>query len=990
MTKGTQPIFAEDSDEGSINTITTAASENDPDREYAVEKILAEQLSADGKTMHYLLKWEGYPLYRCTWETKENISHDILLREWDTEKRLARQGKKTLFNVAEYDKEFEDWADGRERRGRLREKKRQKRRGMVLQDEESDFEDEFPTTETPKRSRVKTSPVKRKGVALPVKKNRSTFPNVADEIDESAVESDADSLFEERSKSVSAQASPKRRKSSPASSISRPKEPKAGGPTGSLSTSKSPDPPPLQRKSNTATTTEQRKPVLSAAKVGVSSTAARKSAPAPSSTQATAGRRPSASNVFAGDWTQGRKKKQRVRVSGETPKDSTDPKFTRLSIQNRYQKYSKNEPAPDPSSLATVDPKTGRIQPPKISTAKVGGGGGEIHSAYGRRTPPPTSKRRSPRPSSPQLVRQSEGQVRTEQPPLPSTAASTSGASYPYVPGRPSHFGNRKLITCYHWQEGDCRYTAETCHFAHGYPEQAKKKNITCYYWYNGNKCRKSAEQCDFAHENTGEYAGPPGSFRRRSMGVNAIKESDLRLVREISSPTTEEAIATFAEPASFAPQQINPGTPVRPLEVFEGEQIATTAPVPVVTDPRLRGRNPHTAVANNLPDPRLRGRTSLATETGATSPPEPKLATRKEVTFEETSEFAIADDSDSAMHGTIEGDLEMAKRGIPELDANRILALNNEKQKEIEHVLIHMPDRPGELKLLTKFFEGLKRKVYNSNSVGAWNYFRKTYGTSFCLVLVHPSELFDGALPGLNSMLVDYGRCRVFSIGVQHEQCIRERREPAYEAQRLFPQGGITFITDDVFVYYPDKATEIIEGFLRETRAKPPGAEMNKIGARPGIKDWLMRLAIEKFEEQGGEGHCTDLRWIDCYEALCRLCPFEHEDPEFANYHVPLESSHLWSIWEESLPSFKGRWESGDEEGATEYMANLFAGEACCKAWKYRKFFFVYQRPGLEEMVTSSQGQPVVQQVVDPKGWSLKYSHINVVTPELYWKTKK
>lgn len=244
--------------------------------------------------------------------------------------------------------------------------------------------------------------------------------------------------------------------------------------------------------------------------------------------------------------------------------------------------------------------------------------------------------------------------------------------------------------------------------------------------------------------------------------------------------------------------------------------------------------------------------------------------------------------------------------------------------------------------------------------------------------------------IPELSNYLVEKGAgLRVFSIGVQHRQCIMEQREPAYEAQRLFPHGGITFITDDVFVYYPEKATEIIEKFLHEDKDKPPGGQLSKIGARPGVKDWMASLATKKFEEQGGEGNCTDLRWIECYEALCRLCPVEDEDPDFPEHSVPLETSHLWSVWEESLPSFKGRWESGDEEGATDYMANHFAGEACAMAWKYRKFLFVFQRPGMEKETTNSQGFQVVEQEVDPKGWMKKYCHISVVTPDQALRSK-
>lgn len=53
-------MFIEE-DDNDINT-TSTEEEHDPDREYDVECVLAEQQDADGR-IHYLIKWEGYALY---------------------------------------------------------------------------------------------------------------------------------------------------------------------------------------------------------------------------------------------------------------------------------------------------------------------------------------------------------------------------------------------------------------------------------------------------------------------------------------------------------------------------------------------------------------------------------------------------------------------------------------------------------------------------------------------------------------------------------------------------------------------------------------------------------------------------------------------------------------------------------------------------------------------------------------------------------------
>jgi len=128
-------------------------------------------------------------------------------------------------------------------------------------------------------------------------------------------------------------------------------------------------------------------------------------------------------------------------------------------------------------------------------------------------------------------------------------------------------------------------------------------------------------------------------------------------------------------------------------------------------------------------------------------------------------------------------------------------------------------------------------------------------------------------------------------------------------------------YITDDVFIYYPEQATELIDRFLAMAKDTPPDGPSYKIGARPGIKDWMRRFATKKYHQQVSKKETIDARWSLCHEALCRLCPAEAEDPDYPGYSVPIKSSYLWSPWEETMPSLKGRWEGGDEEGTTEYM---------------------------------------------------------------------
>ncbi|KAK3719648.1 hypothetical protein LTR37_004185 [Vermiconidia calcicola] len=1013
MSKTASSVFIEESEEESINTTTTAESEHDSEQEYPVERILAEARDVDGQ-MKYLLKWEGYPLYAAQWENTDNITHDVLLREWEADKRRASQGGKPLFDVTVWDAAFEQHEEEVQKKRRLRMAKR-RRRGEEVSHLSHGSEDEgqLPTTEAPKRTRAKISPVRRKGVAQPVSKPRSRQSTA---IDYDAEESspDDDSLFDESEAPAPAVASPGKRKRIDAPTASAPRRDLPLRKTSSVpSATLNHKPASTAGKATTSVKSVEKAAASSVAKLPSFSSAARKSAPSGGGAAIGTAKR---SNVFAGDWTGPKKKRERARVSGQTPKDSDDPKFSKLSIQNRYQKYSKNEPAPDISALAMVDPKTGKVQPPRSVPFKAPT---NIHRAYGRRTPPPAAKRRSPTPPPPALQQGEAQAVPPNQFTLATEPSHSAGAAA--SGNRPVHDG-RKSLTCKYWLSGTCQYTSERCPFAHSNQGVTEQKLITCRFWANGGRCNKTEEQCEFAHRFTGVVAGRPGTFAQSHSHQTDSEQKPKNPEQKLKTchfwadggrcNRTEEQCefahwftGVVAEPPGTFRKVSRPTDPPVPVVAPDQGSTGQVLPIQQQVEPRMNevplpkpplsnsltisepfevAEKPHqpTAAADEPSDPRLRGRAPVATGSAVLSPTELVQHTPATVRQPELAESSVEGDIEM-MSDDVEADLQMAIRGAPQLDLNRLLTVK--AGKVTERVFLQIPEgRSKEMVLLKKRFERFHCKVFTSREPGHWDFFRKNFGKC-CLVVLHPSELFAGTIPDLHNFLIEFGGgISVYSVGVQHEQCIREQRAPAYEAQRLFPQGQFTFISDDVFVYYPEKATEIIERFLESTAHKKPGEENSKIGARPGVKEWLLHFAGNEFDKEGGEDESKDLRWIKCYDALCRLCPVQDEDPYYMpERSVPLPSSHLWSIDTESLPSFKGRWESGDEEGATEYMANHFAGEACIQAWKWRRFVFVYQRPGDQRVAMSSQGREEVQQVVDPKGWMKKYNHIGVVTPE-------
>lgn len=120
-------LFVEDSDEDSIKTDTTDESDHSTDSNFNVEQILAEWKNPKGVTV-YLVKWEGYPLHRCTFEPREMFVGDATLTAWEARKRDAANGGEELFNVDEYHEAYERAEYEKELKHERRKAKRKKRR----------------------------------------------------------------------------------------------------------------------------------------------------------------------------------------------------------------------------------------------------------------------------------------------------------------------------------------------------------------------------------------------------------------------------------------------------------------------------------------------------------------------------------------------------------------------------------------------------------------------------------------------------------------------------------------------------------------------------------------------------------------------------------------------------------------------------------------------------------------------------------------------
>ena len=95
------------SDDDAISLTSTVASE--PQEFYTLDRILAEK-DFDGVTK-YLVKWEGYPPERNTWEEEDNFLQDATLPEWRDRKRRIARGQEDPFDVERWISDTKDYQD---------------------------------------------------------------------------------------------------------------------------------------------------------------------------------------------------------------------------------------------------------------------------------------------------------------------------------------------------------------------------------------------------------------------------------------------------------------------------------------------------------------------------------------------------------------------------------------------------------------------------------------------------------------------------------------------------------------------------------------------------------------------------------------------------------------------------------------------------------------------------------------------------------------
>ncbi|GAB1737950.1 hypothetical protein NU219Hw_g2463t1 [Hortaea werneckii] len=556
MAQSNRALFMEESGEDSIATDSTEASEHENNESFNVEKILAYHQNHDNSGHPaYLIKWEGYELGRSSWEPPENLEDERLIQDFEDEQARVKKGLAVQFDEQDFVEAVNNLNQRTYDRYRRRVAKRQRRaerkaswgdrtkQELLSEDrqpkgnaEDSSDEDESSATRSRGLQSGNPSAIRRKGIAQKIQpRRRLVLESSSDEADETSPDADDDSafnsLFDEGSQPLYQETPTSVTQSSKTGTSSKPLESRL------VEVSK-----PVSNALETATAIDEHNdPPQKAARKSVTT-------PGPSKAN-TASKSAKRSNVFAKPNENLLHKKQRPDTSGSTPREGAIPKFTNLAIQNRYKKYARAEPIPDPSMLTMIDPKTGKRHSSDRSASE--------RDAMNVQSSSRRESRRSFTP--PTLEPQPGGPSENLAPPsnwrrrevcwfwLDGTCQRFAAAcpfahdvqpSKDFPPPPPPPPAGEKLPddwprtkTCEYWRQGTCMFPPENCKFAHweigkgslhstpqkplAVPSQAAtlvsstqenpRAKQTCYWWLKGH-CKSSAEDCEHAHEDTGVY----------------------------------------------------------------------------------------------------------------------------------------------------------------------------------------------------------------------------------------------------------------------------------------------------------------------------------------------------------------------------------------------------------------------------------------------------------------------------------------------------
>jgi len=407
--KGHRSPQSAKSDDDDVSVTSSAVSEMKD--QYDLERILAERRTSDGR--QWLVQWKGYPEERSTWEPRESFPCEETLDDWQAQKMRIARGYDKPYDVAA----FEERVSAIEHARAMRKAKRRAKRirlGLPVSpdSDELDSSDEAQESDgemlldwpshsrrdSPhKISRSRDKSVKEDDYNVqsesPKKAKTSRTPKSPTSDSEGGDNLSDDSLVED----LRAKESNKTHK----------RLKKKCKPRGEPITGKSPDPPsrqvpsvaahrrqsqPSKQVAPAGTDLKQLQPLKKLPPAGLDR---RQSMPTGSSSRysgtmnratgqpkgavGTGPKRYAAKQskyqgkpkvqgaAIMGRWDASVKPRKRTTVVPGLVSSSNVKTFGKLSIQRKYEKAGRNEPAPNPENLVFFNPKKDKAVPQPIT-----------------------------------------------------------------------------------------------------------------------------------------------------------------------------------------------------------------------------------------------------------------------------------------------------------------------------------------------------------------------------------------------------------------------------------------------------------------------------------------------------------------------------------------------------------------------------------------------------------------------------------------------
>ncbi len=204
-------------------------------------------------------------------------------------------------------------------------------------------------------------------------------------------------------------------------------------------------------------------------------------------------------------WDEPSKRRQRKALDVTAAADPTGKRFKYLAHARRYQKFGRNEPAPDLKALPILDIETGKIKPPAQTKEQ---------QEQQEQSTPLAQEQAPAQEKLPNLGRFNPVEMR-----IRAASPAKDDGQQAEAAARVAGTGQFRVpATCYNWTRGQCPKSAAECPFEHYdtgvrgphehyVPMKFMNPPLTCWYWYNTGICGKSSDECKFAHWNTGYIA---------------------------------------------------------------------------------------------------------------------------------------------------------------------------------------------------------------------------------------------------------------------------------------------------------------------------------------------------------------------------------------------------------------------------------------------------------------------------------------------------